>query len=99
MSYEDTIRHHARLIALQALAGEVGGTLNSELIREHLRVFGIRKDRAWLHDELRWLAERGALVLTPAGDLLVAALAEKGQRHLDREIAIEGVRRPDLPVA
>lgn len=98
MSYEQLIQEHARLIVLQALAGEVAGMLNSDILREHLRVYGIRKDRAWLHDELRWLADRGALALMPAGDLLVATLTEKGQRHLDREIAIEGVRRPDRPV-
>jgi len=58
---------------------------------------GIRKDRDWLHDELRWLADMGAVVVMAAGSLLVATLSAKGARHLSREIAIEGIQRPSRP--
>jgi hypothetical protein len=50
-----------------------------------------------VHDELAWLRERGAVSLIDAGTIKIATLTEKGARHLDREIAIEGVQRPSRP--
>lgn len=97
MSMDTIIREQARLIILRALSVQMDETLNSDLMVEELRQFGIRKDRGWVHDEFRWLAERGAVSLVEAGSLLVATLTEKGDRHVRREIAIEGVRRPSRP--
>ena len=91
------IREQARLIILKALADQTHETLNSDFLLLELQRFGIRKDRAWLHEELRWLDEMGALIVTEAGSLLVATLPAKGARHLSREIAIEGVQRPSRP--
>ncbi len=93
------IREQARLVVLRALAGQVDERLNSDLLLPQLDLFGIRKDRAWLHDEMRWLADMGAVSLFEAGSILVATLTEKGRRHLDRHIAIEGVQRPSRPGA
>lgn len=91
------LREQARLIILKALAAQVDESLNSDLMIEELRPFAIRKDRAWVHDEYAWLADHGAIVVTPAGSVQVATLTEKGHRHLRREIAIEGVKRPSRP--
>ena len=93
------IREQARLVVLRALANQVDERLNSDLLLPQLDLFGIRKDRAWLHDEMRWLADMGAVTLFEAGSILVATLTEKGRRHLDRHIAIEGVQRPSRPGA
>ena len=93
------IREQARLVVLRALADQVDERLNSDLLLPQLDLFGIRKDRAWLHEELRWLADMGAVTLLEAGSILVATLTEKGRRHLDRHIAIEGVQRPSRPGA
>ena len=93
------IREQARLVVLRALAGQVDERLNSDLLLPQLDLFGIRKDRAWLHDEMRWLADMGTVSLFEAGSILVATLTEKGRRHLDRHIAIEGVQRPSRPGA
>lgn len=93
------IREQARLVVLRALAGQVDERLNSDLLLPQLDLFGIRKDRAWLHEEMRWLADMGAVTLLEAGSILVATLTEKGRRHLDRHIAIEGVQRPSRPGA
>jgi hypothetical protein len=92
-------REQARLIVLKTLAGDTHGSQNSDILLHELRRFAIRESREWLHDELRWLENMGALRLTEAGSLLVATLTEKGQRHVDREIAIEGVKRPSRPEA
>lgn len=97
MDMDGIIREQARLIILRSLAGETDETLNSDLLVHHLRPFGIRKDRAWVHGELSWLKDMGAVTLIQAGSVLVATLTEKGARHLAREIAIEGVQRPSRP--
>ncbi|WP_319496308.1 hypothetical protein [uncultured Cohaesibacter sp.] len=99
MSMQQLMRQEARLILIKCLAGQVDETLNSSLLTEELRTFGIRRQRAWVHDELRYLRDMGAVTLIEAGSVLVASLTEKGRMHLDRDIAIEGVKRPSRPEA
>jgi urease accessory protein UreF len=98
MDMAQLIREQARLIVLQALEAQPDETLNSALLLVALARWGIRKERAWLHQELRWLAEMGAVRLvevgSEAGSLLVASLAERGALHLARVAPIEGVQRP-----
>lgn len=90
------IRQDARLIMLRALAEQTDNTLHSGFLDASLRLFGIKKDRDWIHDELRWLDDRGAVTLIEAGTVLVATLTDKGLRHVEREMAIEGISRPSL---
>jgi DNA-binding transcriptional ArsR family regulator len=94
MSMEKIIREQARLIILKALAKEVNETSNSDLLRYELQTFGLDKSRAWIHDELAYLREMGAITVSEAGTVKVVTLAEKGAEHLRRQIAIEGVQRP-----
>lgn len=96
-SLDQIMREQARLIVLKALAEQVNESLNSDLIVHQLHAFEIRKDRAWVHDELSWLADMGAVRVMDAGSLKIATLTEKGARHLRREIAIEGIQRPSRP--
>lgn len=96
MDMAQLIRQDARLIILRALSEQTDSTLHSGFLDACLRAFGIRKDRDWIHDELHWLEDRGAISLIEAGTVLVATLTDKGQRHIDRELAIEGVKRPGL---
>lgn len=91
---EDLIREQARLIILKALAQQVDERLNSDLILPELERFGIRKPREWLHGEMDWLHEMGAVSVQQVGSLRVATLSDKGARHLDRSVNIEGVQRP-----
>lgn len=91
------IREQARLVILKALAAQPHESLNSDLMLPELAVFAIRRTRAWVHEEFAWLAEMGAVQVTPAGSIQVATLTEKGHRHLRREIAIEGIKRPSRP--
>ncbi|ETD85770.1 VpaChn25_0724 family phage protein [Rhodobacter capsulatus] len=91
------IREQARLIILKALVQQVDETLNSDLMIPELKAFGIRKSREWVHDELAWLSEMGAVTTVAVGTIMVATLTDKGHRHLDREIAIEGIQRPSRP--
>lgn len=91
------MREEARLIILKALAKETNETLSSSMLVGVLEMFGIYKERSWVHDELAWMAEADAVTLTDAGSVRIATLTEKGRRHLDRRIAIDGVKRPSRP--
>jgi repressor of nif and glnA expression len=98
MSYEsEQIRPDARLIILKALVGQTDERLHSGYLAEELRRFGIDRPREWIHGELDWLAEMGAVTLTKPGSVVVATLTEKGARHLRRAVVIEGVKRPSRP--
>ncbi len=97
MAMDRIIREDARLILLKALHEQPDGRLNSDLLREALAVFGISKSRDWVHEELRHLAELGAVLVHAIGSVRVAALTEKGADHVGRRIAIEGVKRPSPP--
>ena len=97
MDMDTLIRQQARLIILKALAAQTDETLNSDLLVHELHPFGIRKDRTWVHAELAWLKEMGALSVREVGSVRVATLTALGARHLSREVAIEGVQRPSRP--
>ncbi|HWJ72395.1 MAG TPA: hypothetical protein VNX29_04435 [Kaistia sp.] len=91
------MREEARLIILKALAEQVNETLSSSLIVPTLETYGIFKERAWVHDELSWLAEAGAVTVQVAGTVKIATLTDRGRRHLDRHFVIEGIKRPSRP--
>ncbi|MQT13655.1 VpaChn25_0724 family phage protein [Segnochrobactrum spirostomi] len=97
MSMENRIVEEARLIILRALAEQPNESLSSEILRQELASFAISRERGWVHGQLDWLAEERAVTVTPVGSVRVATLAERGARHLRREIAIEGVQRPSRP--
>lgn len=96
---DSLMREQARLVVLKALAEQPRESLNSDLMIPQLAIFGIWVDRGWVHDEFAWLAERGAIVVAKAGSIQVATLTEKGNRHLRREIDMEGIKRPSRPGA
>lgn len=94
MSFDAHLRAEARLILLRALEEQPDGRLNSELLRLALESYGITKSRDWVHDELNWLAEMGAVTVVVAGSVRVASLTTKGSDHVLRRVVIEGVKRP-----
>lgn len=94
MSMDLLIRQEARLTILRALDEQSDGRLNSELLRVTLEQFGITKSRDWVHDELNWLQEMGAVTVIAAGTVRVATLTSKGADHVQRRTVIEGVKRP-----
>lgn len=88
------MREDARLIILKALKAEVDERLHSDFLVAALEQFGLRKTREWVHVELDWLAEMGAIAVRRVGTVVVAVLADRGAAHLERKIAIEGIKRP-----
>jgi repressor of nif and glnA expression len=98
MNFEnDQVRPDARLIILKALAAQTDERLHSGYLAEELIRFGIDRPREWIHGELDWLEQMGAVTLIKPGSVVVATLTEKGHRHLRRAIVIEGVKRPSRP--
>ncbi len=94
MSMESIIREEARLVILRALNQQPDGRLNSELLRQALETYGITRSRDYVHEELRWLAEIGAIQVTEAGSVRIASLSSKGRDHAERRIVLTGVKRP-----
>lgn len=89
------LREEARLIILRTLSEEPDETLSSNLLLRELREkWHVPRERPWLHAQLDYLAEAGAVTLIPAETVKIATLTQRGHRHLTREIAIEGVKRP-----
>lgn len=94
MSMDRIIREEARLIIMRALEEQPDGRLSSELLRVTLETYGVTKSRDWVHDELNWLADMGAVSVVTAGTVRVATLTAKGSDHVLRRVVIEGVKRP-----
>lgn len=95
MSMDKIIREESRLVTLRVLAEQPDHRLNSSLLRDDLDArWGINKTRDWVHDELRWLADMGAVTVLPVGTVIIATLTAKGLDHVERRRIIEGVKRP-----
>ncbi|MEX1084074.1 MAG: hypothetical protein WEC82_07120 [Xanthobacteraceae bacterium] len=91
---KDIIREHARLIILRALIEQPNMALNDALLQATLETFGIAHSREWVREELRRMADLGAVTLTEAGTVTVATATSKGADHVERRVVIEGIKRP-----
>lgn len=99
MSLEQTrfaqiVNEDARLIILKALNMQPGGQLNETLIDEALQSFGHNRTRDWVRQQLKWLADMGAVVLEEPGSVFVATLTRAGLDHIERKAFLEGVKIP-----
>lgn len=94
VDYEKIMREEARLIILRALAEQVNESLSSSMLEPVLAQFAIRVPRAWIHGEMEYLRMMGALTVVEAETVRIGTLTNLGRRHLDRDVAIEGVKRP-----
>lgn len=98
MSLAQIMEHEARLVALRMLIEQPDERLNSSLMRDALaEQWGINRTREWVHTQLRFLAEIGAVKLTEAGSVLIAEITRRGQDHVERRIVLDGVKRPSPP--
>lgn len=88
------VEEDARLVILRALAACPDGRLNESLLADVLDEFGHSRTRDWLRTQLNRLEELGALMLDAAGSVLVAEISAAGLDHIERRVAIAGVRRP-----
>jgi hypothetical protein len=94
VSYADELAADARLCMLKELAAEMNGRLNEISLMRTLDRFGITRSRDWVRTQLRAMDQLGAVNLTEAGTVMVAALTKLGRAHLERREVIEGIARP-----
>ena len=95
MSLEQIMEQEARLVTLRMLAEQPDERLNSSLLRDQLAEgWGINRTREWLHTQLRFLADVGAVQLTDAKSVLIAQLTQRGRDHVERRLLLEGVKKP-----
>ncbi|GEC14273.1 VpaChn25_0724 family phage protein [Nitrobacter winogradskyi] len=93
----DIIREEARLIILKELHSEDNGAASDSRLGSVLDMAAINKSRDWLREELRWLADVGAVKLSSFGSCVIAELTAKGAEHVERRLIIPGIRRPSRP--
>ena len=97
IDFAEKFREDSRLIILKALAEQVNDTLASNVLQDTvLPVFGIKQSRAWVHQQIDYLANLNAVEVVDAGTVKVVTLTIVGKRHLERILIIEGVTRPSM---
>lgn len=100
MTLDRIMREEARLIILRLLNEQSNGKLASSMIQSTLdEMFGICRTREWIHQELRSLADVGAVRLTPATTIVIAEITRQGVDHVERRAVLEGVKRPSATEA
>lgn len=92
--FDAYLTYDARLIILRELNRQTDGRLNEVLLTKTLDTFGHNRSREWVRTQLRKLAELGAVKVTEAGSIMVAAITRSGIDHVERRAIIEGVARP-----
>lgn len=96
MSYRDHLRADRRLCILRALDEQTDVTLNETILSRVCESYGHRVGRDVIRADLRWLDEVGAVTVSEVGDYLVARLTGRGEDHVQRRTAIDGIARPRL---
>jgi hypothetical protein len=98
-SFETRLREEARLVILRLLAEQADGTLSSSMFETILPSYGINRPRAWIHEEMAYLASLGAIHVVDQATVRIATITRKGRDHVMRRLRIEGVRPPSDPDA
>lgn len=100
MSAEDVIRREARLIIMRELNDQLNRSMTSTAMRNRLEeAFLIARTRGWVEAEFGYLAQVGAVRVTPAGSIKIATLTEVGRSHLALRTFLPDVDSPSEPVA
>ncbi|CDN54744.1 Phage related protein [Neorhizobium galegae bv. officinalis bv. officinalis str. HAMBI 1141] len=94
IDYANLQREEARLIILKELAIQPNESLSSSMMEPALNRFAIYQERPWIHQQLDWMANMGAVIILEAGTVKIASLTPAGWRHLRRQQFIDGIKRP-----
>jgi DNA-binding GntR family transcriptional regulator len=94
--YNDFVTFDARLVILRALTEQPDGRLNESLLADVLDVYGHKRSRDWIRQQLRYLADIGAVKNTDVSGIIVAAITRLGVDHVERRTELEGVKRPKI---
>ncbi|MDM9647736.1 hypothetical protein [Rhizobium sp. S163] len=95
--FNDFVTIDARLVILRALAEQPDGRLNDSLVADVLDSYGHHRSRDWIRQQLRYLADIGAVKNTDVGNgIVVAMITRLGVDHVERRTQLEGVKRPSI---
>lgn len=94
IDYAEMQREEARLVLLKELSVQANESLSSSMMEPALHVFAIYQDRVWIHQQLDWMANMGAIHVVDAGSVKIATLLDAGWAHLRRQRFIEGIKKP-----
>ncbi len=83
-----------RLVLLRCLKDQPAYSANDSILQHEAQRFGLNRSRDVIKNELRWLADMGAVKLQDLGAVLVAKLTQRGQDHVEGLTQIEGVNKP-----
>ena len=86
----------ARLVILSELCRQSDGRLSDAVIALALEASGHARSRDWTVTQLRKMEEVGAVLLTSAGEAIIAQVTKAGEAHMLRRSRIEGIKQPDL---
>lgn len=91
MSYQDTVREHARIAILRFLEDAPRYTSNASMLSTQLPLLGIAFTRDQVTTELHWLREQGMVTLEDNSGFIVATATTRGV-----EIAQGIARHPNI---
>lgn len=94
IDYMKMQEHEARLILLKELAIQPNESLSSSMMEPALERFAIYQGRAWIHQQLDWMAIVGAIVVVNAGTVKIATITPAGKNHLARRLFLDGIKVP-----
>lgn len=95
-SFDKYVTEDRRLCILRCLAGQTANTLNESILQRAAIGYGHNVSRDVIKQDLRWLAEIGAITVREVAEYLIATLTERGLDHVERRTAIDGVAKPML---
>lgn len=98
-SYDRQWAEDARLAILAELAQQRDARLNSLNLTRVVEALGIRRQREWVENQLRFLADTGAISLVTSdlpglGPVAVATITRLGRDHVEQRTRLAGVSAP-----
>lgn len=94
MTYDEDVARDARFFILRELTEQVDGQSNDIHLRRILDAQGIRRSPEWIATQIGKLAELGAVTVTVAGTISIAAILPAGRHHVEARSVIVGVSKP-----
>ncbi len=94
-SIAELVRRDARRTILQALADDLGYSLNHEILRTVVdRRTAVTLTTAEVKEHLAWLEDQGAITTTTVAPFVIARLTDYGLALAHGAEVLEGVSRP-----
>jgi hypothetical protein len=93
-NYSDYAIKDLRLVLLRCLKAQPAFQANDSILQHEAKTFGLHRSRDLIKNELRWLADMGAVKLKDLDAVLVATLLRRGLDHVEGLTTIEGVNPP-----